>query len=159
MARGVRHGRHYLEKGCEHTARSLSPTVECEHTTRPLSPIRKCKYTTRSLSPTMECEDTARPLSPTIECEPRLLSPTVECKHMAWPLSPTGKCKHTARPLSPTVVMYKNLPSLWEHVLDIDLHDMLRKNVSSSALPFIYGLTTDVWISCYFVDHVLESWL
>ena len=29
-------------------------------------------------------------------------------------------------------------------MLDIDLHDMFRNSVSSFALPFIYGLTTDV---------------
>ena len=42
-------------------------------------------------------------------------------------------------------------------MLDIDLHDMFRKSVSSFALPFIYRLTIDVWISSCFVDYVSES--
>ena len=68
MARGVRHGRYYLKKGCEHTAWLLSPTVECEHTAQPLSPTIECEHMARLLPLTVECEYTAQPLSPTGKC-------------------------------------------------------------------------------------------
>ena len=119
MLRGVQHDRYYLKKGCEHTTWPLSSTVECKHTARSLSPTTNMRaYDMAIISQNVSIwHDHYRPLQ------------NVSIRHSRY---------------HPLQNAYKNPLSLLEHMLDIDLHDMFRKGVSSSALPIIYGLTTYV---------------
>ena len=137
---GIRHGRYYLKMGCEHTAWPLSPTVNAN--LELLWALDNCdaRRMTRSLLPQdgMWAYGT---------------SAITHYRMRAYSMETITHCRMRAYGMAAIThySMYKILPSLWEHVLDIDLHDMFRKSVSSSALPFTYGHTTDVRISCYFV--------